>query len=452
MTLFASLGEKSTAQTSTCSLPTAIQLHSRHALDFINNKISTDNAAVTADPKNVKKHSHSLLSYQAVQTQQDDEERTHTQPDLGVWSCSLSKSFDADSLGGMLKNVVLRTANVASSEGDDEKQPSAETADAKSVEVCTNTVLMTINLEELNQVQPTLERMRNVTTNAYDQIDTSGGTTSIKTLQSCTFGSAQIKQEVSPKSVGGIALILAVIVPSSKAQGNASTEYQEKQKQSLVLYHLHKFALEVDCTLCFVRESADNAVSSEGGANQISTMTIAELAAVIHRVAMGLSPMDEELAPFGESKIENEQIESNKNEEIESSETKPTIEPPIYLPGSHDAELICGAMQRNASCEGLWDASKDDLAVALPESKISITESTNGKEPKGGDEEWLSKLASSVGLTVDTSTKNTTTNGDTDEAKTPVRKDALKKKKSSKAASSKSDKAPSDFFANLLKK
>ena len=38
MTLFASLGEKSTAQTSTCSLPTAIQLHSRHAIDFINNK------------------------------------------------------------------------------------------------------------------------------------------------------------------------------------------------------------------------------------------------------------------------------------------------------------------------------------------------------------------------------------------------------------------------------
>ena len=366
----------------------------------------------------------------------------------------MSKEFDANSLGAMLKNVVLRTVNVASSEGE-EKQLSAEAVDTRNnIEVGTNTVVMTIHLEELNQVQPILQKMRNVTINAYDEINTSGkGTTSIKSLQSCTFGSSQIKQEVSPKSVGGIALILAVIVPSSKVQGNASIEYQEKQKRSLVLYHLHKFALEVNCTLCFVREGADNVSSSEGGVSQISTMTIAELATVIRRVAMGLSPIDEESAGFVESTTENERFESKENEESENNETKPTIEPPIYSPGSHDAELICGAMQRNASCEGLWDASKDDLAVALPrESKTSTTESTDGKETKDGDEEWLSKLASSVGITVDTSTKNTTTNGDADEAKTPVRKDALKKKKSSKAASSKSDKAPSDFFANLLKK
>lgn len=359
----------------------------------------------------------------------------------------MSKEFDANSLGAMLKNVVLRMVNVASSEGE-EKQPSAEAVDTRNnIEVGTNTVVMTIHLEELNQVQPILQKMRNVTINAYDEINTSGkGTTSIKTLQSCTFGSSQIKQEVSPKSVGGIALILAVIVPSSKLQGNASIEYQEKQKRSLVLYHLHKFALEVNCTLCFVREGADNVSSSEGEVSQISTMTIAELATVIRRVAMGLSPIDEESAGFL-------RFESKENEEKENNETKPTLDPPIYSPGSHDAELICGAMQRNASCAGLWDASKDDLAVALPrESKTSTTESTDGKETKDGDEEWLSKLASSVGITVDTSTKNTTTNGDADEAKTPVRKDALKKKKSSKAASSKSDKAPSDFFANLLKK
>lgn len=48
--------------------------------------------------------------------------------------------------------------------------------------------------------------------------------------------------------------------------------------------------------------------------------------------------------------------------------------PPSIVPGSHDAELIHGAYLRNASCEGLvWEATKDDLNVALPSKKQSNT-------------------------------------------------------------------------------
>jgi hypothetical protein len=59
----------------------------------------------------------------------------------------------------------------------------------------------------------------------------------------------------------------------------------------------------------------------------------------------------------------------------------------VHLPGGHDAELIRGAMLRNASCEGAWDASKDDLSTALllPSSKSACS---LNRERNGGDG-WL---------------------------------------------------------------
>ncbi|KAL3784149.1 hypothetical protein ACHAWO_006363 [Cyclotella atomus] len=447
MTLFAALGEKSTAPTSTCSPPTAVQLHSLHSFDFIGNRITNEAIPTATDAHNVtKKYQHSLLSYQAVQTQQDEEEKSHTKPDLGVWNCSLNNEFDAEALGSVLKSVVLQSGVVVAAAVTTEENKENEETSKVANEISTNTVLLTIQLEELTNIQPTLERMRNVILSAFgeDGLKIAGkGTTSIKTLQSCTFGTSQIKQEVNPQSVPGakIALILAAIVPASKEQGNASTEYQERQKQSLVVYHLHKFALEVNCTLCFVRDG-DTAKRGE----TISTMTIEELASVVRRVAMGSPPVDNALL------TESADNGSNENQES-TTDTAPAAEPSIYSPGSHDAELICGAMQRNASCEGLWDASKDDLVKALPPVSKKSSDDAETTETKGEDEVWLEKLASSVGITVDT-TKDAASSAP-DDTKTPVEKkrETMKKKKSTKApTTSKSEKAPSDFFANLLKK
>jgi hypothetical protein len=175
-------------------------------------------------------------------------------------------------------------------------------------------------------------------------------------------------------------------------------------------------------------------------------MTIEELASVIRRVAMGLSPVDDAML--------KEPAANGSSENQESiTETAAAAEPSIYPPGSHDAELICGAMQRNASCEGLWDASKDNLEKALPPASKKSNNAAEQTESKGGDEEWLEKLASSVGITIDT-TKEPASSAP-DETKAPVdkKRETMKKKKSTKASTaSKSEKAPSDFFANLLKK
>lgn len=455
MTLFAALGEKSTAQSSFCSPPTAIQLHSHHALDFVANKISNESSEATADAQTAKKYRHSILSYQAIQTHQDEEERTHNKPDLGIWNCSLNNEFDDASLGAMLKNVILLNGGqTLTREGQEEEKKDAigenESYSESAKDATTNTVIMTVSLEELDKVHPTLERMRKIVVDAYQEITITGkGTTPIKTLESCSFGKCQIKQEVVPKS-GGISLVLAVIVPSSKQQGNASTEYHERQKQSLVVYHLHKFALEVNCTLCFVKE--DNDATKEGDTRSISTMTVEAMAVIMRHLAMNLPPLENSTMSSRES---SEELTESNDEQKESTDEKLLeTEPSIYPPDSHDVELISGVMQRNASCEGSWDASKDDLDKALPSIQKTPIDSNEGSTSKVGDEEWLSRLASSVGIAMD-KTKVTSTADATEEGKVPVekKKEATKKKKSSKsAASSKSEKAPSDFFANLLKK
>lgn len=427
MTLFAALGGKSTAPTSTCSPPTAIQLHAASAIDFIGNKIT--NEADIAESQTSNNHQYSLLSYQAIQTHRDDDKQTHDKPDLGVWNCSLNNEFDAAALGDVLKNAILQSdADTSQGENQEAAQPR---------QISTNTVLMTIHLQELTDVQPTLERMRIIITTAYGEgvkLEGGRGSTSIKTLQSCSFGKSQIKQEVNPNSAPGgkIELILAVIVPSVKEQGNVSAEYQERQKQSFVVYHLHKFALELNCTLCFVREGERKEDET------VSTMTIEELASVVRRVAMGQACVDDSAGL-------EESADINQSADGET----PAAEPAIYPPGSHDAELICGAMQRNASCEGMWDASKDDLEKALPPISKKVSESAETQESKGGDEEWLEKLASSVGIIVDATTKDSAAAGD--EAKPVEKKKEVKKKKTTKTTS-KSEKAPSDFFASLLKK
>ncbi len=55
----------------------------------------------------------------------------------------------------------------------------------------------------------------------------------------------------------------------------------------------------------------------------------------------------------------------------------------VHLPGGHDTELI----RDNASCEGEWDASKDDLSTALPLLSSKSARGSN-RERKGGDV-WL---------------------------------------------------------------
>lgn len=548
MTLFATLTDKgkSSSTSSSCSPPEAIQLHGNKFLHFLSSKIvNLDDNDTSATASSDLKH-FSALSYQAVQTQRDDvgsstsarSSRQHLRPDLGIWDCHIQADTNADSTAMLLQRVIINKKG--GQQNGDKKDEETKEADSAADETTTDhntdvlppTVVLTVDTTNPNSVQPTLEQMRNVlVTTMMSDNETSSKqlsrqsiktSTSMKELQSFPFGVNKITESVVGSSTQDsstqdsskrVSIIIAAIVASSSSSStstsdgkSAAEEYKERQAKSLVLYHLHKFALECDCTLCFVsdNDNGDDSTTEEDdglaegiqklnigndttgeGSNDDTTSTtttnkeaqkkksalsIDELGKVIRRVALGLSPVEEQdltQDEGGESKTEG--VAAVSSSEISA----------IHAPASHDAELIHGAYLRNASCEGQWDASKDDLIVALPpplqsttlqpkkEAKESTT-TTSG----GGDEEWLSKLAASVGLTPEAITASSQGGGGGDAAttsttpsgkKSPKRdRPAVKKRATratTRAASSKGkDGKPKDqkevmnFFDDLLKK
>ena len=508
MTLFATLTSDKSADggSSSCSPPEAIQLHGNKFINFLSAKtVNLDDNNDATDPRQF-----SALSYQAVQTQREDvagitaAPRQNLRPDLGIWDCRIQSSSSntavVDNTAMLLQRVIVnkKGGNTSNNQVDENVQDKKNEGDTAAEQSGTKdevelppTVVLTVDTTTPNSVQPSLEQMRNVllkmmATTESTENNTSLSrqsiktTTSMKVLQSSPFGVTKITESVGSlqDSSSRVAIIIAAIVDASSSSSSsngksAADEFKERQARSLVLYHLHKFALECDCTLCFVSDDDKNDGLTEGvkklsigddkednntgvDSKNKSALSIDELGRVIRRVAMGLSPVEDNVVAEGESKVENVAVSLE-------------VSTAIHAPGTHDADLIHGAYLRNASCEGSWDAAKDDLIVALPPQSTQSDSSQQKKESKGstnggGDEEWLSKLADSVGLTPDivtsasneaTSTASITPKG----KKSPKRERLAVKKRSTRSAASKSkDGKPKDqkevmnFFDDLLKK
>jgi len=518
------------SSSSSSSPPEAIQLHTNRIIDFLHGTTvqsksgpedNNNNSTTIGGGGKQQSRSYSALSYQAVQTQQDDTlisnnkntttpfSSEHLRPDLGIWDCRINNNNEMAS-AMLLKRVVLDKSIPSSSDnnlsgGNDNGENSVDENEHKLSSA--PPIVLTVDISNPNEVQTIIEQMRSVVLNVYDDNDNSKNsitaaipnkscTTTIKALQKCTFGSTKIQEEVTVKGSSTsneerIALILAVIIPnsstlSSKSTSSAADEYKERQARALLLYHLHKFCLEVNCTLCFVSDKKGSTSGGDGGEEKeaivvgdtdvllgrSTTMSIDELGKVIRRVAMGLSPVEEDNNVIDQPMIEEEKGETageDKEDEAASSSQRP---PSIYVPGSHDAELIHGAYLRNASCEGRWDASKDDLNVALPpQSDTNVKadetkENSTGSSIVGGDEEWLSQLASSIGLSPESAASALSPKQRSKSPKqslTPERKKkerpAVKKRvtrgtarnKEGGAKTPKDEKEVLNFFDNLLK-
>mmetsp|Transcript_28518 Transcript_28518/g.44917 ORF Transcript_28518/g.44917 Transcript_28518/m.44917 type:complete len:556 (+) Transcript_28518:114-1781(+) len=555
MTLFATLtkaagSSSSSSNNNSCSPPEAIQLHGNKFINFLSAKTVNLDDDDDHNDDNVSDLKHfSALSYQAVQTQREDvgtKKRQHLRPDLGIWDCRIQSPSAAatDNTAMLLQRVIInkkgdKLNNNKKEQGNEDEDDKKEAAD----EIISNdddsielppTVVLTVDTTNPNSVQPSFEQMRNVLLGMMNEETSSSNnnnnsnqllfsresiqiSTSMKVLQSSPFGVTKITESVGSSlqdsSSKRVAIIIAAIVASSSSNNNddndgktAADEFKERQAKSLVLYHLHKFALECDCTLCFVRgdddTDGDDKLLAEGiqnlnigddtveknengdkGSNDINeaqkkkaksaSLSIDEFGKVIRRVAMGLSPVEEQQDVTNE-----EEAKTNDDAAVVAASSEISA---IHAPGSHDAELIHGAYLRNASCEGYWDASKDDLIVALsppPQLNTNDTLQQQQKEESkkgtasssgGGDEEWLSKLAASVGLTPEAITtsggdaaatttvpsSSTTPSG----KKSPKRERPGVKKRVSRVASSKTkdgkpkdQKAVLNFFDDLLKK
>ena len=409
MPLFLSTAEGGPPPSSPSSVPEAVQLHTGLLVDFAGRRTvdlagrpSRGPAPAGADGGDAASggdgpagaRMHSALTYQAVRTGGDppggtgdggvpDGGGSSGGPDLGVWDCRVRPST-AGACASLVRRVVVeRPGRVGpggeggSAAGEGSESPD-EKIDADNIGTGSVPILATVDLSDPSLVQPALEAMRSAAAGIYagacPQGDQPGRTTSLSSLERTAFGSAAMVEEAA---AGGprIALIVAAVVPPpSDVARSAQDEYVERQSRSLVLYHLSKFALETDCTLCFV--SAGDGSNSEAGAPP--SMSVGDLGRLVRRVALGLPPAGDHDGDAAAG---------------------------LHPPGTHDGEVVRGALLRNASCEGRWDASSDDLAAALPPPDPRPTGGggksggTSGPGPAGGDDAWLSKLADSVGVT-----------------------------------------------------
>ncbi|KAL3763761.1 hypothetical protein ACHAWU_006957 [Discostella pseudostelligera] len=558
--LFAALATKdgkatTTASSSTSLVPEAIQLHSHLRIDFINgatviahpssSSASTAVATTTNSTANAidldigggsdtSRNAYSLLSYQTVQTQRQDDEYAPTattnalllvlaserqkrrghqdmsvRPDLGIWDCRIIANEDdennnktssissSSSLAAMLlRRVVLNNDRFKLSGGSSSSSSNNTIGDREEkkeettyrAEVSDSTIqqqnqilhpppmVMVVDMSDVSEIQQQVERMKGVIVNIYDDNISGGGndapyddgsgkshTTSVRALKNTIFGSAAMINDPTstPSSAPPtsedkrIALILAVIVPPSttpSSSTNAAEEYKERRARDLILYHLHKFSMEVDCTLCFVRREGGGSMelrssSSEGGedtnmATYLPSMSIDEFSKVIRRVALGLPPVEVDIIAATEDEEDNgdEAAKDDSNEDT-----------PLHISTT-------------------WDAVTDDLNVALPPRSSSsgrpsaiVIGEERAKTAGNGDEEWLSELAYSMGISSDAaSSSSAPAPSTTPKAEQPGKetKPAVKKRVTRASSSSTRDKdaKPKDqkevmnFFGNLIKK
>ena len=510
------------SSSSSTSLPTAVQLHTSHRIDFLSGGIDgrrrgpTSSAANSSGNSTTAKRRFETLSYQAVEVtaQQDGEGRSggilqqqqansskakkHQRPNLGIWDVRLpdtSGETDGDNSTDLINRLLQKVIS-----------PPSQGVGAP-------TVIFALDLADPSAVHPAMEGMVAALLRRYDAMGADGAsakisasasaTTRLSKLRSTKFGAAPEQSEEVPSNASGggsadtrIALIICCAVPPTPAEvgpeggaTGAPQSFQEKQAVSLVHYHLHRFAAEVDCTLAFVRPDDDGAnpaasapIGNEGGEGDnasaiakskgaIPSLTVTELAAVVSRVAQGMTPVEEEEKTNDDNDEVGAGDDAEEAQEGGAATAAGSEQPPIFVPGTHDDDLIGSVLLRNASCPGVWDAAKDDLWKALPSAKAGGDGGQKASDKKrdvkvGGaaaDEAWLSKLAASLpaqgatgaGDDVSVKTSKSSKSSSAIASGSSSTKVSTKKKRVTRSTAAKADTKnddPTSFFENLMKK
>jgi len=274
-------------------------------------------------------------------------------------------------------------------------------------------------------------------------------TTAISTMASTVFGQAPssssndtpapVLNDASEDSI--IRLVLCAILPPHTS--SKKLNYKQVQAQRLVQYHLHRYASALNCTLLFVQDTttmesthmtsssstasfqdipphSDSASISSQHSNKstqqttmgIEGLTIHEVTLILRKI-VDFQPEDM-IAIIPQSSTESSSV--LQESEIPLSVSSPStlwlrqqellqkIESKestcLFLPDSHDKDIIESVLVRNATCSGIWDAYKDPLWIALksisPATTTITNTTTDGKNTFLGEQEWLSKLADAL--------------------------------------------------------
>jgi len=314
---------------------------------------------------------------------------------------------------------------------------------------------------------------------------TDNETTSLYQLRTVQFGVAKEDKEAASNAETSadetdtqfqVALVLCVLLPSQnksdttdgdpeqdpKEEENEEDDedsYQTKQTMALLMYHLRKYALQLNCTLVFCDPQAAQGTESY--------CTLSQLALLLRSYGLGM-PIWNDYAKI----LELPQVVALPDEEPgdDTADSQATTSSPVYGPGSYQEDLLDSVLLRNAQYPGHWDAAKESLWTILPDtsstaSKSKPTVSTTATEG-AGDLLWLSELKESIDAAAgsDTATTSTTASGlseqdllatigasspDASSKKKTPKTPAAKKPSGKEAASTPGDAAA--FFESLLK-
>ena len=184
-----------------------------------------------------------------------------------------------------------------------------------------------------------------------------------------------------------IHLLLCVALPDSKTD-----DYRLQQARNLLLYHLRKYAAEINAGLVMVGDSATTEEEQDE-----AVVKPAPLTHVPHVILQWVS----------------------------GAEMPPSI---IATTSPEELEIL----QRHAQ-HADWNVVSDSLWKALPMTTETMASDAKGTQMEAGDENWLAQLRDSVATATATTAETTTPAATTTTNKTE-------------------DKAVASFFEDLLKK
>lgn len=398
MALFASLAKTeafSELQDSSKHNPayptTAVQLYGSRCIHFLSDSI------LSTDCENSKsQHQRKIyetLTYQAIQVQDtslaiDDMKQDHSRPNFGVWDCQIQPTNNTNLPTQILQSVLRGSIP---------------------------TFILVLNLDDPPSVYPHLTSMIDTiigySTSIEEHSPSNDGTTDLLSLHSVKFGKAPLNRQndmennqETDKDIPKRHLKIVICGILSKYSPKDAT-YKEKQAMNLLSYHLQKYASDINCSLCFVNSSPTEEEEEENDeqdsdhlevrsdALRPKGMSVQELCQILKRIC------SDESTTRGKESMDNDDAVL-KEDDMEKDSNDNTA---IYYPFEYDVDLINSVLLRGAGCPGVWNANTDDLWVALPPPTLTsvkdasaIDPNTSVNEKRGGDEEWLTKLADSV--------------------------------------------------------
>ena len=260
---------------------------------------------------------------------------------LGVWNVNLSNNIDCIKL--LLKDVILNEDKAKDDNDRDDDIVIITTIDLSSI---SSSVSSNENVQQIIQELDLLNITKDITTTI--DIDMQ------QDLEEVTFGKAEGMDPINTN----INVIISVIMPSDH-DNSSSTSFREKQIQSLLYYHIVKYCYELNCTLAFITDSVDDQTS-------MILLSINQLRECLYNI---ISPPIDTI---------------NKNESSS-----------LYTPNNYHPEIIFGTLQRNASWDDHWDASKDSLYHII-QSFQTLKKEEEKEELLEEEDGWLKRIESTV--------------------------------------------------------